>query len=132
MPEIKNSKKINEYNLPQYHIREKSHIVISIGIIYKVNPIPLFKNKLPIGRNFLYTIKDNFFFLLFCLFLLLYSYMHTIFGSFLAPSPCLLPYPFTPYLTSLPASSLTLPIPRYQAETILSLSLVLFKREYKQ
>jgi hypothetical protein len=50
-----------------------------------------------------------------------YSYVHTIlFGSFLPPSPA----------TSL--FSHPLPLPRYQAETIWPLSLILLKREYKQ
>jgi hypothetical protein len=47
-------------------------------------------------------------------FLFFNSYVHTMFGSFLPPSP---PPP---------------PCPRYQAETILPLSLILLKREYKQ
>jgi hypothetical protein len=46
--------------------------------------------------------------------------MHTMFGSFLTLPP--------------PSHSLPLPTltPCYQAETILSLSLILLKRDYKQ
>jgi hypothetical protein len=62
------------------------------------------------------TLKNIFFFY--------YSYVHTMFGSFLPPSPC-------PVLYRLPPSSPLLP-PRYQAETILPLCLILFKKEYKQ
>jgi hypothetical protein len=54
---------------------------------------------------------------------LLYSYVHTMFGSFLPPSP-------TPSLPTTPPSPLLLP--RYLAETIFPLSLTLLKREYKQ
>jgi hypothetical protein len=61
----------------------------------------------------------NFFFLKF----LFYSYVHTMFGSFLPPAP-------TPPLPPPPPPSPPIP-PRYPAETILPLSLVLLKREYK-
>jgi hypothetical protein len=47
------------------------------------------------------------------LFIYLYSYVHTVFGSFLPP-------PLFP------------PPPCYPAETILPLALILLKREYKQ
>jgi hypothetical protein len=56
--------------------------------------------------------------------ILFYSYVHTLFGSFLPPSPRPLPYPLTPSLVPL--------TPHYQAETILPLFLILLKREYKQ
>jgi hypothetical protein len=79
---------------------------------------------------FLYT-PFEVLFVLFCLVcfvlffkFLFYSYVHTIFGSFLplSPAPSLtLPLPPLPPLT-----------PHYQAETILPLSLILLKREYKQ
>jgi hypothetical protein len=58
------------------------------------------------------------------LFILLYSYVHTMFGSFLLPSHGPLPYSLAP--------SLAPSTPHYQAETILPLSLILLKREYKQ
>jgi hypothetical protein len=51
-----------------------------------------------------------------------YSYVHTMFGSLLPPSPHPLPSP--PPSPPLP--------PCCQAETILPLSLILLKREYKQ
>jgi hypothetical protein len=57
------------------------------------------------------------------LFFFFYSYVHTMFGSSLPPSP-------TPSLFSTP--SLFPTTPHYQAETILPLSLILLKREYKQ
>jgi hypothetical protein len=49
--------------------------------------------------------------------------LHTMFGSFL-PLPPAPPLPPTP--------SLLLPIPRFQAENVLPLSLILLKRKYKQ
>jgi hypothetical protein len=55
--------------------------------------------------------KKNFF----------YSYVHTMFGSFLPPSPHRLSYPPLPPFT-----------PCSLAETILFLSLILLKKEYKQ
>jgi hypothetical protein len=55
---------------------------------------------------------------------LFYSYMHTMFGSFL---PLPLPHPLFP-----PAPSFSPLPPYYQAETILPLSLILLMREYKQ
>jgi hypothetical protein len=58
-------------------------------------------------RKISFYSSHNFFFF--------YSLMHTMFGSFLPTFPHSLPY---------------LPLP--QAETILSLSLILLKREYKQ
>jgi hypothetical protein len=57
-------------------------------------------------------------------FFFFYSYVHTMFGSFLPPSPHPLLYPPTP--------SLFPPPPRYQAETVLPLSLILLKRQYTQ
>jgi hypothetical protein len=53
-----------------------------------------------------------------------YSYVHTMFGSFLPPP--LHPFPFPPPPPSPPQP------PRFQAETVLPLSLILLKREYKQ
>jgi hypothetical protein len=50
----------------------------------------------------------------------LYSYVHTMIGSLLPRPP---PFPLTP--------SLTPPPPRFQAGTVLPLSLILLKREYK-
>jgi hypothetical protein len=50
------------------------------------------------------------------------SYVHTMLGSFLPPSPHPLPYP----------PAISPPPPRYLAETILPLSLILLKKEYKQ
>jgi hypothetical protein len=61
-------------------------------------------------------------FLFFVFYLLFYSYVHTMFGSFLPPAP-------TPSLPPHPSVS-PLP-PRHPAETILPLSLILMKREYK-
>jgi hypothetical protein len=51
--------------------------------------------------------------------------VHTILGSFLPPAP-------TPSLTTHSALSFSPKPPRYPAETILPLSLILLKREYKQ
>jgi hypothetical protein len=51
-------------------------------------------------------------------FIFFYSYVHTMFRSFLPPL--------------LPAPSLSPSPPLYQAETILLLSLILLKRAYKQ
>jgi hypothetical protein len=48
-------------------------------------------------------------------FFLVYSYVHTLFGPFLPPAPPPLPLP-----------------PRFQAETVLPLCLILLQREYKQ
>jgi hypothetical protein len=69
-------------------------------------------------------------FLLFLFLFLFYSYAHTMFGSFLSPSPTppLPPHPL-PYL---PAPSLCPHPLATQAETILPLSLILLKRECKQ
>jgi hypothetical protein len=66
--------------------------------------------------SFLFFFKWFFFY---------YSYVHTILGSFLHPAP-------TPSLTNLPASFFFPSPPHYLAETILPLSLILLKREYKQ
>jgi hypothetical protein len=52
-----------------------------------------------------FTVSHNFFLFL------LYSYVHTMFGSFLTPSPHSFPHPHVPSLTAL--------TPLYQAETIL-------------
>jgi hypothetical protein len=54
-----------------------------------------------------------------------YSYVHTMLGSFLPPAS-------SPSLTTHSTPSLSLPLPQYLAETILPLSLILLKREYKQ
>jgi hypothetical protein len=54
-----------------------------------------------------------------------YSYVHTMLGSFLPSAP-------TPSLTMHIAPSLSLPPPQYPAETVLPLSLILLKREYKK
>jgi hypothetical protein len=54
-----------------------------------------------------------------------YSYVHTRLGSFLPHAP-------TPSLTTYSTSSLSPSPPQYPAETILPLSLILLKREYKQ
>jgi hypothetical protein len=67
-------------------------------------------------------IRDYIFFLFFLLFY--YSYVHTRLGSFLPPAP-------TPSLTTHSVPSLS-PKPQYPAETILPLSLILLKKEYKQ
>jgi hypothetical protein len=70
------------------------------------------------------------FFLFFKKFLF-YSYVHTMFGSFLPSSPTTsltLP-PLLPLPCSLPYPPFK---PHYLAETILPLSLILLKREYKQ
>jgi hypothetical protein len=61
----------------------------------------------------------SFLFLLFY-----YSYVHTRLGSFLPPSPT---HSFTTHSTP----SLFPTPPQYPAETILPLSLILLKREYK-
>jgi hypothetical protein len=50
-----------------------------------------------------------------------YSYVHTMIGLLLPPSPC--PLPFSPLPFPSP--------PLFQAETVLPLSLILLKREYK-
>jgi hypothetical protein len=65
-------------------------------------------------------VAELLFFLLFY-----YSYVHTMLGSFLLLAP-------TPSLTTHSAPFLSPPPPPYQAETILPLSLILLKREYKQ
>jgi hypothetical protein len=52
------------------------------------------------------------------LFFFIYSYVHTMFGSFLPPLPS--------------APSLYPPPSRFQAETVVPFSLILLKREYKE
>jgi hypothetical protein len=64
-------------------------------------------------------------FLFFNLFIFYYPYVHTMLGSFLSPAS-------TPSLTNHPKPSHFPLLPRYLAETILPLSLILLKREYKQ
>jgi hypothetical protein len=53
------------------------------------------------------------------------SYVPTTLGSFLPAAP-------TPSITTHSAHSLSSPPPQYPEETILPLSLILLKREYKQ
>jgi hypothetical protein len=62
-------------------------------------------------------------YLFICLFY--YSYVHTRLWSFLPPDP-------TPSLTTHPTPSLSPPPPEYPEETILPLSLILLKRDYKK
>jgi hypothetical protein len=50
--------------------------------------------------------------------------VHPRLGSFLPPAP-------TPSLTTHSTPSLSVPPPQYPAETILPLSLILLKREYR-
>jgi hypothetical protein len=56
----------------------------------------------------------------------IYSYLDTMFGSFLPPTTWPLRFP-----TFCPLPLPPLP-PHFQAETVLPLSLILLKREYKQ
>jgi hypothetical protein len=73
---------------------------------------------------YVYSVLVFLFWVLFFFRFLFYSHVHTMFGSFLPPFP-------TPCLT--PSTTHSPPLPsRYQAETILPLSLILLKREYKQ
>jgi hypothetical protein len=51
-------------------------------------------------------------------FLFIYSYVHALFGPFLSPTSHPLSLPLTP--------------PRFQAESVLPLSLILLKRKHKQ
>jgi hypothetical protein len=74
-------------------------------------------------ENIIFFLFSFFKFFLFLLFY--YSYVHTKLGSFLPPAP-------TPSLTTHTTPSLSPPLPQYPAETILPLSLILLKREYKQ
>jgi hypothetical protein len=66
------------------------------------------------------TERNSFYFTL-CIFnflkLLIYSYVHTLFGSFLLPAP--FPYPLFPYT------------PQFQAGPVLPLSLILLKKRHK-
>jgi hypothetical protein len=63
--------------------------------------------------EFVYFVGQTYFFFV-------YSYVHTIFGSFLLLTSHPLPSPPIP------------PTPDFQAETVLPLSVILLKREYKQ
>jgi hypothetical protein len=89
-----------------------------MGKRYQLSPNQYINSVLSqISANFFLMVK-----ILRVFVFLLYSYVHTMFGSFLPPSPC--PFSYPPPLP--PAT------PRYPAETILPLSLVLLKTEYKQ
>jgi hypothetical protein len=96
---------VNVYT--KYTFRKIIHIKLVNCILSKVCP---------------YKTKILFFKFLF------YSYVHTMFGSFLPPAPT---SSLTTHSASLPPPSPP-PPPRYPAETILPLSLILLKREYKQ
>jgi hypothetical protein len=75
-----------------------------------------------ISMNEGFYVSDVF---LFCFVLFYYSYVHTMFESFLPPAPTRsITTHFSPSLSPLP--------PQYPAETILPLSRILMKREYKQ
>jgi hypothetical protein len=86
-----------------------THIAI-FQTTYRVAPSPQEVPSCPLFKKFL---------------LFYYSYVHTMLGSFLPPAPA-------PSLTIHSTPSLSFPPPQYPAETILSLSLILLKREYKQ
>jgi hypothetical protein len=92
-------------------------IILPLGIRLEIPSV-----KLRPSCFFFFCFVFNYFVLFIYLFIyLFYSYLHTMFGSFLPSS-------LTPSLT-LPLSPLP---PGYLAETILPLSLILLKREYKQ
>jgi hypothetical protein len=73
-----------------------------------------------------YYFLFRFVFYIFFFQFLFYSYVHTMLGSFLPPSPP------PPLPSQHPAPSSPPLLPCYSAETILPLSLILLKTEYKQ
>jgi hypothetical protein len=120
----KNRNKCRQIELKKAaNIRMKSKELIKLA--FSMNQLPTSKIKLVLYCMTFITGQipersKGFIFLKF----LFYSYMHTMFGLFLSPFSHPLPYP--------PAPSLSPPPHCYKAETILPLSLILLKREYKQ